>query len=40
MKKELFQDKTKEMVEFSRMRPTDRFRDIRKGLEVSFITGF
>ncbi|KXN86194.1 Protein argonaute-3 [Leucoagaricus sp. SymC.cos] len=34
MKKELFRDKTKEMVEFSRMRPSDRFRDIRQGLDL------
>lgn len=36
MKKELFQDKTREMVDFARMRPADRFRDIRKGIDVIF----
>ncbi|KAJ3552291.1 hypothetical protein NP233_g12914 [Leucocoprinus birnbaumii] len=34
MKKELFQDKTREMVEFSRMRPSDRFNNIKRGLEL------
>lgn len=34
MKKELFQDKTREMVDFARMRPDDRFQEIRKGLDV------
>ncbi|KAF9454403.1 argonaute-like protein [Macrolepiota fuliginosa MF-IS2] len=34
MKKELFQDKTREMVDFARMRPADRFRDIRRGLDL------
>jgi eukaryotic translation initiation factor 2C len=34
MKKELFQDKTREMVDFSRMRPGDRFQEIRRGLDV------
>jgi eukaryotic translation initiation factor 2C len=35
MKKELFQDKTDKMVEFSRMRPSDRFGDIKRGLDVT-----
>lgn len=34
MKKELYQDKTREMVDFARMRPSDRFNDIRRGLDV------
>ncbi|KAF5361966.1 hypothetical protein D9756_002190 [Leucocoprinus leucothites] len=34
MKKELFQDMTREMVEFSRMRPSDRFNNIRRGLDL------
>ncbi|KAF7770313.1 hypothetical protein Agabi119p4_6287 [Agaricus bisporus var. burnettii] len=34
MKKELFQDKTREMVDFARMRPDDRFQEIRKGLDL------
>jgi eukaryotic translation initiation factor 2C len=42
MKKELFQDKTKEMVDFARMRPSERFQEIRRGLDVlsSLFSGF